>query len=63
MDSVILDAQGAPVQAVAFCLLRDQMVFGNVKFFLMRIARQLDELHAVKQGSGNRAGVICGCDK
>ena len=43
MDSVILDAQGAPVQAVAFCLLRDQMVFGNVKFFLMRIARQLDE--------------------
>ena len=63
MDSVILDAQGAPVQAVAFCLLREHAFFCLGNFFLKRIARQLDELHAVKQGSGNRAGVICGCDK
>src|SRR5690625_4162220 len=34
---------------IAFHLLGDQMLFGNIEFFILSVARQANDLHPVKQ--------------
>ena len=40
-------------------LFRDKVLLGNIKFLLVRIARELDYLHSVKQRCRDRRNVIC----
>ena len=62
-DRPIRHPQLPLLQAVALELLGHQVVFGNLKLLLVGVAGQLDQLHPVQQGPGNRLGGIGSSDK
>jgi len=48
---------------VQFRLLRYKMLLSNIKLFLIRVTRQLNDFHSVKQGSGDSRSIVRRCDK
>ena len=53
----------APLQAVVFQLLGQQMALGDVEFFGAGVAGQLDDIHAVIERAGDRGGIVRRRDK
>ena len=53
----------APLQAVVFQLLGQQVALGDVEFFGAGIAGQLNDVHTVVQGTGNGRGIVGGGDE
>ena len=53
-NSIVCDPQLRLFQAVLFHLLGDQMVLSDHQLFFIGIGAQLNDLHTVQQGSGNR---------
>ena len=51
------------IQAVAFQLLGHQVILGNVKLFIFRVAVDLNYLHPVQQRAGNGLSGIGRGDK
>ena len=60
LNPTVIDFQLCPAQTMTLELPGKQMAFGNLQFFLIRIAGQLNDLHTVQQGFGNGIGGIGG---
>src|SRR5262249_9102926 len=50
-------------QPVGAELARYQVALGDLKLFLLRVASELNDLHAVAQGRRNRVEHVCGGDE
>ena len=62
-DGVVLDLELRGLEAVLFALLRDQVALCDLELFLVGVAVELDDLHAVEQGAWDRRGGVRGGDE
>ena len=63
LQRLFADGQLVFFQPVGFHLLGNQMLPGNMIFFILRITGNLDDLHTVQQRPGNRLHIVCRGDK
>ena len=63
MEGVVGDFYRFTGQAVLFHLLGNQMPFGDLEFFLVSIAGQLNDVHTVQQRPRDHTGVVGRGDK
>ena len=62
-DRPVADAQLRSAQAVLFPLLRQQVRLRDVQLFLVGVAAELDDLHAVQKRARDRVHRVCCRDK